>query len=310
MTTTRKQLAAVPVKRQKHCIDGVLLLDKPIGCSSTQALQKAKWLLSAKKAGHTGTLDPFASGLLPLCFGEATKFAQILLDSNKTYLADVCLGIRTTSGDTEGAIVSEQTVQVSQAQIESALQQFLGAQQQTPPMTSALKHQGKALYEYARAGIEIPREARAIVIFRLQLLSCFENGFQMLVSCSKGTYIRVLAQDIGDYLGCGAHLTGLRRTQTANLSLENAVTIEHLENTAESQRAALLLPVDCLLADYPALYLSAEDRFALQQGRDLPSPSTTLGRYRLYDTAGDFFGLGLINAEARLVSQRLLTSHT
>lgn len=310
MTTTRKQLAKLPVKRPKHCIDGVLLLDKPVGCSSTQALQKAKWLLSARKAGHTGTLDPFASGLLPLCFGEATKFAQVLLDSNKTYIADVHLGVRTTSGDTEGAIVSEQAVQVSEAQILTALQAFLGAQQQTPPMTSALKHQGKALYEYARAGIEIPRESRAIVIFRLQLLSCFENGFRMLVSCSKGTYIRVLAQDIGDYLGCGAHLTYLRRTQTANLSLENAVTLEYLENTEENQRVALLLPVDCLLADYPALHLSAEDRFALQQGRDLPSPSTTLGRYRLYDTAGDFFGLGLINAEARLVSQRLLTSHT
>src|SRR4051812_19757997 len=208
-----------PEKRQRLLLDGVLLLDKPVGLSSNDALIKAKRLLNAKKAGHTGTLDPFATGLLPLCFGEATKFSQDLLEADKTYETVVHLGIRTTTGDTEGDIVEIREVNVTNEQIEAALVQFRGDIEQVPPMHSALKREGKPLYEYARAGVTLERDARKVSIHALELLDYQAPYLRLRVTCSKGTYIRVLGEDIGAALGCGAHLQELRRTQVGVLML-------------------------------------------------------------------------------------------
>src|SRR5690606_17130994 len=213
-------------KRKRVPVHGVLLLDKPVGLSSNDALIKAKRLLNAEKAGHTGTLDPFATGLLPLCFGEATKFAQDLLDADKTYETTVHLGITTTTGDTEGEIREQHAVEVSDADIDAALAQFRGAIMQVPPMYSALKRDGKPLYEYARAGVTLEREARPVSIHLLEKIDYQAPYLTLRVRCSKGTYIRVLGEDIGAVLGCGAHLQALRRVQVGNLTMDAALTLE------------------------------------------------------------------------------------
>lgn len=237
---------------------GVLLLDKPVGYSSNDALIQVKRLLNAQKAGHTGTLDPFATGLLPLCFGEATKFAQDLLEADKTYETTVRLGITTETGDTEGTVTARTEVRVSRTQIEAVLTQFRGPIQQIPPMYSALKRGGKPLYEYARAGITLERSARPVTIYELELLDYQAPDIRLRVRCSKGTYVRVLGTDIGATLGCGAHLQALRRIQLGTLDVANAVTLDQFRAWTEAQRHNALGSVDALLSSFTALYLAPD----------------------------------------------------
>lgn len=245
-------------KRIRLPLNGVLLLDKSAGHSSNDVLIKAKRMLNAQKAGHTGTLDPFATGLLPLCFGEATKFAQDLLDASKTYDAVIHLGIVTSTGDTEGERLQVRNVNVTAAQIDAALAQFRGDIRQVPPMYSALKRDGKPLYEYARAGITLEREARAVTIHSLECIDFEAPYLGIRVSCSKGTYIRVLGEDIGEALGCGGHLQALRRTRVGELSLAGAHTLDSIDATPQEQRAGLLAPVDALLSTFSPLSLPDE----------------------------------------------------
>ncbi|WP_116141540.1 tRNA pseudouridine(55) synthase TruB [Trinickia diaoshuihuensis] len=261
----------------RRALDGVLLLDKGVGLSSNDALVRAKRLLLAQKAGHTGTLDPLASGLLPLCFGEATKFSQDLLEADKTYEATMRLGIRTSTGDAEGEVLETLPVDVDLPRIEAALARFRGPISQVPPMYSALKRDGKPLYEYARAGQVVERAAREVTIHRLELLDVAVPDVTFRVTCSKGTYVRTLAEDIGTALGCGAHLVVLRRTGIGALTLEHAVTLEALEVMQATDRDACLRPVDALLSTFPLLRLGLVEAKRFLQGQrlrlaDLPQP--------------------------------------
>ncbi|MNU60782.1 tRNA pseudouridine synthase B [compost metagenome] len=244
---------------QRRPVHGVLLLDKPLGFSSNQALQKAKWLLRAEKAGHTGTLDPLATGVLPLCFGAATKFSQLHLDADKTYEAVARLGVKTATGDAEGEVIAERPVQVSSDDLARVQAQFTGPIRQVPPMHSALKKDGKALYEYAREGIEIERAPRDVVIHQLTLTQLDDTSIRIVASVSKGTYIRTLGEDIGEALGCGAHLTSLRRTATGGFGQAQCVTIEALEAMTEDERLARLLPPEALVDGHSRVTLAAED---------------------------------------------------
>lgn len=250
-----------PRRVQRRPVHGVLLLDKPLGWSSNDALQKARWLLRAEKAGHTGTLDPLATGVLPLCFGAATKFSQLQLDADKAYDAVARLGVVTDTADAEGAVLQQRAVQVTAADLERVRPAFTGSILQQPPMYSALKRDGKPLYEYARAGIEVDRAPRSIVIHELRLELAEDAERQTLlrihVRCSKGTYVRSLAQDIGEALGCGAHLRALRRVATGAFNLARCVTLESLERMDEAGRDACLLPVDALLGEHLPIALDA-----------------------------------------------------
>lgn len=298
------------IKRVKRPVSGVLLLDKPIGLSSNGVLQKVKWLFQAEKAGHTGNLDPLATGLLPICLGEATKFSQTLLDADKGYIATVQLGATTTTGDSEGEITETCPVDVTQLRLEALLPQLLGPMLQVPPMYSALKHQGKALYEYARQGVEIERQARSITIFSLTLLDFRGDVFDIAVDCSKGTYIRVLAEEIGRRLGCGAHLSALRRTRTAGFTLQGAVTIEQLEAMSLAERDALLRAADCLLDNLPQVQLDESATQYWQNGNPVQQPNLpTIGELRVYDAASRFIGLGFIQADGRLAPKRVVKPH-
>lgn len=244
---------------KRRPVHGVLLLDKPKGLSSNDALQKAKWLLKAEKAGHTGTLDPLATGLLPLCFGAATKFSQLHLDADKRYEAVAALGVKTTTGDAEGDVLERRDVNVSDELLQFVLQQFKGDIAQIPPMHSALKKDGKALYEYARAGIDVERVARSVTIHTLTGELIAFNAIKMIVKCSKGTYIRTLGEDIGEKLGCGAHLSSLRRIGTGGFDVAQCVTLEQLEAMSEDERLACLLPVESLLEGHRHVTLDAEN---------------------------------------------------
>ncbi|AXV81816.1 tRNA pseudouridine(55) synthase TruB [Ralstonia solanacearum] len=263
-----------PPKPPRRDVHGVLLLDKPIGWSSNDALIRAKRLLWARKAGHTGTLDPLATGLLPLCFGEATKFSQDLLEADKTYETVVRLGIKTSTADAEGEVLSERSVAVTPEQLRTAIGRFIGEIDQVPPMHSALKKDGKPLYEYARAGQTVERAARRVTIRAIDILATDLDAVAptvtLRVCCSKGTYIRTLGEDLGEVLGCGAHLVALRRTQVGSLTLDGAVTLEALEAASEDQRAALLAPVDALLQTLPRVELGAEDSRRFLHGQRLP----------------------------------------
>ncbi|MDR2244018.1 MAG: tRNA pseudouridine(55) synthase TruB [Burkholderiales bacterium] len=251
-------------------VDGVLLLDKPVGMSSNAALQKARRLFQAEKGGHMGTLDPFASGLLPLCFGEATKFSRFVLDADKTYRATLQLGVTTTTGDPEGDVVeTRETTQVNRSAVENALVHFHGVQQQIPPRHAALKYQGRAYYEYARAGIEIPREARTIEIHALRLINFAPPVLVIDAHVSKGTYIRTLAEDIGAVLGCGAHLTALRRLQSGAFSMASAHTLESLETASDAERMACLLPTETLIQSLPRADLVSAAASRFRQGQRL-----------------------------------------
>ncbi|RZT93850.1 tRNA pseudouridine(55) synthase TruB [Rivibacter subsaxonicus] len=260
---------------QRRALHGVLLLDKPVGLSSNDALQKAKWLLRAEKAGHTGTLDPLASGLLPLCFGAATKFSQVSLDADKSYRATLHLGRSTSTGDAEGEILQDRPVDgLDRAAIDAACAAFTGTIDQVPPMHSALKVDGKALYKYARAGIEVERAPRRITIHSIAIVEWQAERLVIDVRCSKGTYIRTLAEDIGERLGCGAHLSALRRTASGALNLEHAITLEALAALDEgSAREQLLLSPDVLLADWPQIVLDASEaaRFLTGLRRRVPA---------------------------------------
>jgi tRNA pseudouridine55 synthase len=301
----------------RRALDGVLLLDKGLGLTSNDALVRAKRLFLAQKAGHTGTLDPLASGLLPLCFGEATKFSQDLLEADKTYEATMRLGIRTTTGDAEGEVLETRPVQAGVPDIQAAFARFRGPISQVPPMHSALKRDGKPLYEYARAGQVVERAPRDVTIHLLELLGAALPDVTFRVICSKGTYIRTLAEDIGAALDCGAHLVALRRTGVGALTLERAVTLEALEAMQASERDACLAPVDALLSTFVPVYLSVEAARRFQQGQRLPLAelSTPIGgpiegmtRVRVYREE-DSVLLGVARAENGVLSpERLVVS--
>jgi tRNA pseudouridine55 synthase len=287
----------------------VLLIDKPVGLSSNDALTKVKRIVNAKKAGHTGTLDPFATGLLPLCFGEATKFSQDLLEADKTYDAVVHLGITTTTGDTEGEVVETRPVNVTAEQIEAALAKFRGPILQIPPMYSALKRDGKALYEYAREGITLEREARPVTIHRLEMLAYEAPMLTIRVTCSKGTYVRVLGEDIGAELGCGAHLNALRRIQVGALTVDGMVTLEQLQ--AHDNPLSLLAPVDALLSSFARVDLTPELAARFLNGQRLAlnrEPVTlpeTQGRVRVYHD-GKLLGTAILQEYGVLAPERLI----
>ena len=280
-------------RRERRRVDGVLLLDKPTGCSSNAALQRVKRAYGAAKAGHAGTLDPAASGLLPICLGEATKFAQGLTDADKTYEALVELGVTTTTGDAEGEVTGRHAVAVSPEAIEAALGRFRGAILQVPPMHSALKRQGQPLYAYARRGEEVARAPRPVTIHELRLLESSGTRLRLLVRCSKGTYVRVLAEDIGRGLGCGAHLAGLRRTAVGAFAVAQAHPLDVLEAMTPGERDGLLLPVDALLEGLPSLQLDAAAAAAFRHGRAVRTPSgAAAGLLRAYGPEGEFLGVG------------------
>jgi tRNA pseudouridine55 synthase len=248
-----------PQRQPRRAVHGVLLLDKPVGLSSNDALQKAKRLLRAEKAGHTGTLDPLASGLLPLCFGAATKFSQASLEADKRYTATLRLGVATSTGDGEGEVLRERPVELDDAVIAAACARFVGPIDQVPPMHSALKRDGQALYEYARRGEHVERAARRVTIHHLVVLQRHGATLVVDVACSKGTYVRTLAEDLGEALGCGAYLTGLRRTGAGALHIVDAVTLDALAALTEAERDALLRPADALLANAPEVRLDESE---------------------------------------------------
>ena len=292
------------IKRRWQRVDGVVLLDKASGLTSNSALQGARRLFSAAKAGHTGTLDPLATGLLPLCFGEATKFSADLLNADKTYEADLLFGITTDTGDAEGTIVLQRPVAFSQSDLETALLGFLGPIRQIPPMYSALKRDGKPLYELARQGIEVEREAREVTIHELQLLDFSGDRCRLRVSCSKGTYIRTLAEDIGNILGCGAHLTALRRTVVGPLSIDDAVTLEHLNTLSDEDRVKSLLAPDALLQTLPAVYLDDEETLRFSHGNPVSAVAAP-GKCRVYG-GNRLLGLGEADASGKVNPRRLV----
>jgi tRNA pseudouridine55 synthase len=290
-----------------RAVDGVLLLDKPGGISSNAALQVVRRLFRAEKGGHTGTLDPMATGLLPVCLGEATKFSHLLLDADKRYLASVQLGVTTTTGDLEGEIVRRNPVSVSRDEAEAVLGRFRGPIQQIPPMYSALKHRGQPLYKLARAGGEIPRAPRSIIIHSLSLMRIEGDQLQLAVNCSKGTYVRALAEDIGNALGCGACLAGLRREGVGSFTLSGrALTLEQVELLAPAERDALLLPADALVAGLPRLDLDAGEALRLIHGQSVERAGARMaGLARIYGPNGEFLGVVEVTPPGRIVPRRL-----
>ncbi len=290
-------------------VDGILLLDKPVGISSNHALQRVRRALAAAKGGHTGNLDVAASGLLPLCFGEATKISAFLLEADKTYVAEIALGVTTTTGDREGEVLATRPVPAcTEAEVEGVLAAFLGPQAQVPPMYSALKRDGRPLYAYARAGIELERAARSVTVHALRLLDCAPPRLVVEVHCSKGTYVRTLAEDIGARIGCGAHLAALRRTRAGPFSLEHAHALSVFEGGTEPARLdGLLLPPDSALTGYAALRLDAASARAVCQGQRRPAPTALeTGLHRLYGPDGSFLGLGEITLDGSLEPRRLM----
>lgn len=272
-------------------IDGVLLLDKPRGWTSNQAVQAAKRLYRAERAGHTGTLDPLATGLLPICLGEATKFSAGLLDADKGYDAVVRLGVTTATGDAEGEVLERRAVAVTGDAIAAALAALRGTIRQVPPMHSALKRDGRPLYEYARAGIEVERAPRRVTIHALDLLEREGDLLHLRVLCSKGTYVRVLAEDLGRALGCGAHLAALRRTRVGRLSVAQAVGPDALETLSEPERDALLAPLDSLVAELPLARLPAAAERRFLSGQGVAGEGDATGVVRVYSAEGAFLGL-------------------
>ena len=301
-------IKTIQPKRTWKQVDGVLLLDKPLGMTSNDAVQKVRRLFSAAKAGHTGTLDPLATGLLPLCFGEATKFSADLFEADKTYVARVKFGVTTDSGDAEGQIIDRRAVNFDAQQLQAMLARFTGPIQQIPPMHSALKRDGRPLYELARQGIEVDRPARDVTIHALELLECAGDEAVLRVACSKGTYIRTLAMDLGDALDCGAHLIGLRRVEVGRLSLTQAATLQFLQDLPEEERVNYLQPVDALLQDLPRVELSEPESGRFMHGNAVAAPEGINGRCRVY-SQNALLGLGEVRADARLWPKRLVQPH-
>lgn len=300
--------AEAAARRRWRRVDGVLLLDKPAGMTSNAALQAARRLFQAAKAGHTGTLDPLATGLLPLCFGEATKFSADLFDADKTYEAELRFGQRTDTGDAEGQVIEERPLAFSAEDLERVLARFRGPITQVPPMYSALKRDGRPLYELARQGIEVERAPRAVLIHELELLATDIAGAhpscRLRATVSKGTYIRTLAEDIGEALGCGAHLTALRRTGIAGLSVADATTLEELGALEEAARLARLAPPDALLQSLPAVELSAVAAARFVQGGAVRA-AVQPGRCRVY-AEGRLLGLGAGQPDGTVQPKRLM----
>ncbi|WP_288462195.1 tRNA pseudouridine(55) synthase TruB [uncultured Pseudomonas sp.] len=301
------------VKRIRRQVHGVLVLDKPRGFSSNAALQKVRWLLNAEKAGHTGSLDPLATGVLPLCFGEATKFSQYLLDADKGYGTVAQLGVTTTTGDAEGEVLERRAVTVDEAAIQAALPAFRGQIEQIPPMYSALKRDGQPLYKLARAGEVVEREARSVTIARLELLALQEDRATLEVACSKGTYVRTLVEDLGARLGCGAHVAELRRTQAGPFGLAQAISLEELEAAhAEGGSEALdrfLLPVDSGLEHWPLVQLTQHSAYYWLHGQPVRAANAPkFGLMRVQDDQGRFIGIGEIDDEGQVAPRRLIRS--
>ncbi|NRF63371.1 tRNA pseudouridine(55) synthase TruB [Vibrio coralliilyticus] len=304
-------------RRKGRPIDGVILLDKPTGISSNDALQKVKRIYFAEKAGHTGALDPLATGMLPICLGEATKFSQFLLDSDKRYRVIAKLGERTNTSDSDGEVVETRPVDVDMTKLEACIDKFRGESEQVPSMFSALKYQGKPLYEYARQGIEVPREARKITVYEIILHRFEGDEVEMEVHCSKGTYIRTIVDDLGEMLGCGAHVTMLRRTAVANYPYEKMVTLEQLNELLEQAHRdevaprevldPLLLPMDTAVEDLPEVNLNAEQTDLVQHGQPVYVLGVPEGTLRM--TSGDertFIGVAELNDDGKVAPKRLV----
>lgn len=293
------------IRVQRRPVHGVLLLDKPLGLSSNQALQKAKWLLRAEKAGHTGTLDPLATGVLPLCFGAATKFSQMHLDADKTYETVMRLGQKTSTADAEGEVILVRPVACTPGQVVEVLDRFMGPIEQVPPMHSALKKDGKALYEYARDGETVERAPRHVTIHDLELLDLQLTGdepfLRLRVHCSKGTYIRTLGEDIGEALGCGGHLTMLRRVATGPFDASQCTTLEALEADTESERLARLKPVECLLGDHAELTLDHDNAGRFLSGVRRRGSWTDQARVAVFGPSPTSAGTALASAPARVL---------
>lgn len=292
-------------------ISGIILLDKPVGITSNLALQKVKRLFDANKAGHTGSLDPLASGLLPVCLGEATKVSGYLLDSDKTYLGTIKLGERTNTADAEGEVIETRPVEnIDESTVRDVLSRFFGEQTQVPPMHSAIKQNGQPLYKLAHQGIEVERKSRQITIFSIELLRYSGNELEISVHCSKGTYIRTLAEDIGEALGCGAHLSALRRIQTGPFDMQYIVTLAELEQLASEGFEAmdsLLLPMEEALSDWPAVNLSEHTAYYLRQGQPVQVPQApSNGWVKIFAEDQQFLGIGQIQADGRVAPKRLI----
>ena len=294
-------------KRLKIVIDGLLLIDKPLGLSSNQVLSKIKFLFSPKKVGHTGTLDPMATGLLPICLGEATKFSSYLLNADKTYEGLIRLGYKSSTGDKEGQIIRQDFGKMpSMNLVKKILNNFIGPIEQIPPMYSAIKHKGKPLYSYAREGINIPRVKRKIIIYEIKLLAYQGDELRIKIKCSKGTYIRTLAEDIGDQLNTGAYLLELNRTDIGSLSIKSALKVEQIEKNKEQERINLLLPIDELVSEFDKLILNPDDTASIKDGKIIEQGIKD-GFYRLYDDKNMFFGLGEIDKIGNLKAKRLIS---
>jgi tRNA pseudouridine55 synthase len=283
--------------RQKRALNGVILLDKPVGITSQTAVTKLKRLFAAAKAGHTGTLDPMAAGLLPVCFGEATKFSHLLLDADKSYTATVRLGVTTATGDMEGAVTATVPVSVERSKLETVLAGFVGEVFQVPPMYSALKHAGKPLYKYAREGLDVARQARRIHIRRIALEAFADDELRITLACSKGTYVRVLAEDIGRALGCGA------------FTLHAAVTFEQLNGMSAAEREACLLPVDSLVDALPRVDLDSAQMRRVTTGLVVHGVGAmSPGLVRIYGPAREYLGIATVKSPDTLVARRLMAT--
>lgn len=309
-------------RRKGRQIDGILLLDKPYEMSSNSALQVCKRLFFANKAGHTGALDPLATGMLPICFGEGTKFSQFLLDIDKTYLVTAKLGIRTTTSDAQGDVVSEKPVNITDAQLLPALDSFRGHSKQVPSMYSALKHQGQPLYKYAREGITIEREARDITVFNLELLRFEGDEVDLEIHVSKGTYIRTIVDDLGELLGCGAHVSMLRRTKVGPYPVAKMVTLDHLKSLVEDAQAKeedpyaaldqLLVPMDTAVFELDEVNIDVESARFLRLGNPVSAPALPAIGSLMKVTLGDekeFIGVGVVNDDGMLAPKRIVVDH-
>lgn len=299
-------------RKKGRNVHGILLLDKPVGITSNLALQKVKRLFNANKAGHTGNLDPMASGLLPICLGEATKVSGFLLDSDKAYLGTIKLGIKTTSADAEGEVIETRPVpELDEPKILGVLEQFVGEQQQVPPMHSAIKQNGQPLYKLAHQGQEVERKPRQISIYDLKMLRFGGDEIEIEVHCSKGTYIRTLAEDIGEALGCGAHLCALRRIKSGPFDMEHIVTLPELELMAENREFEamdkLLLPMEVALEDWSEVSMSDNTAYYLRQGQAVQVPrAPTSGMVKMFVEDGEFIGIGQIQEDGRVAPKRLI----
>ena len=304
-------IAGSAISSPRRALDGVLLLDKPLGITSSAAVQRVKRLFHALKAGHVGTLDPLASGLLPVCFGEATKFSSGMFDADKAYVAEVMLGVTTTTGDAEGEVTSRHAVAVTQALAAQALLRFTGTIQQTPPIYSALKRDGKPLYAYARRGEHVDIEPRSVTVHGIELLEFAPPRLRLRVRCGKGTYIRVLAEDLGRELGCGGSLAGLRRVTVGPYEIERSVTLDALEAMQDVDRDQVLMPVDSMVSALMPCLLDPERARQVVHGRTCHlDPAPPSGWVRLYGPGRHFLGVGEILAGGQLAPRRMVASHS